>query len=165
VSELCGLGLKNVSLGDGTLKVMGKGNKERVVPIGRHLQRVLWRYINTHRPEPAMPNIALLFLSADGRPLTKDRVEKIIARLGKKAGLGNVRCPLLGPLQNNGGATETRALLCTSPAIDAIIDCGCSGRWLRFSGHTHFTRLQSGGGHLRAHHRQRVDGKHNRRRP
>jgi len=92
VSELCSLRLSNLWLEDGVLKVTGKGNKERLVPIGRQIQRILWRYINRHRPEPAMPNCDFLFLTKDGRPLTKDRVEKIIGHYGKKAGLQGVRC-------------------------------------------------------------------------
>ena len=92
VSELCGLYLSDLWLEDGILKVTGKGNKERLVAIGRQVQRVLWRYISRHRPEPAMPNSDLLFLTKDGRPLTKDRVEKIIAHYGKKAQLRGIRC-------------------------------------------------------------------------
>jgi site-specific recombinase XerD len=92
ISELCCLYLRDLWLEDGILKVMGKGNKERLIPIGKQVQRILWRYINRHRPEPAMSNCDFLFLTRDGRPLTKDRVEKIIARYGKKAGLQGVRC-------------------------------------------------------------------------
>ena len=92
ISELCSLCLSDLWLEDGMLKVMGKGDKERLIPIGRQVQRVLWRYINRHRPEPAVPNCDSLFLTRDGRPLTKDRVEKIIGRYGNKAGLKGVRC-------------------------------------------------------------------------
>ncbi|MEA3442209.1 MAG: tyrosine-type recombinase/integrase, partial [Chloroflexota bacterium] len=60
-------------------------------PIGKQVQRLLWRYINRYRPEP-IANSDFLFLTREGRPLTKDRVEKIIAHYGKKAGLQGVRC-------------------------------------------------------------------------
>ena len=92
VSELCHLKLDNVWLEDGVLKVLGKGNKERLIPIGKQVQRLLWRYINRYRPQPAVPSCNFLFLTRDGRPLTKDRVEKIIASYGKKAGITGVRC-------------------------------------------------------------------------
>jgi len=85
VSELCHLKLDNVWLEDGVLKVLGKGNKERLIPIGKQVQRLLWRYINRYRPEPAGVNCNFLFLTRDGRPLTKDRVEKIMTYYGKKA--------------------------------------------------------------------------------
>jgi len=92
VSELCSLRLVNLWLEDGMLKVMGKGNKERLIPIGRHVQRLLWRYINKHRPEPANANVHFLFLTREGRPLTKDRVEKMLVRCGQRAGIEGVRC-------------------------------------------------------------------------
>jgi site-specific recombinase XerD len=92
VSELCSLKLDNIWLEEGMLKVMGKGNKERLIPIGKYVQRLLWRYINRYRPEPAGVNCNFLFLTRDGRPLTKDRVGKIMACYGKKAGLKGVRC-------------------------------------------------------------------------
>ena len=92
VSELCYLKLDDAWLEDGMLKILGKGNKERLIPIGKQVQRRLWRYINRYRPEPAMPSCNLLFLTREGRPLTKDRVEKILTRYGRKAGLTGVRC-------------------------------------------------------------------------
>jgi site-specific recombinase XerD len=92
VSELCSLRLDNLWLAEGMLKVMGKGNKERIIPIGKQVQRLLWRYINRYRPEPAGVNCNFLFLTRDGKPLTKDRVQKIMAYYGTKAGLKGVRC-------------------------------------------------------------------------
>ncbi len=74
------------------LKVLGKGNKERLIPIGRQVQRLMWRHITRYRPEPANAKFDFLFLTKDGRPLTKDRVEKIMVYYGRKAGLEGVRC-------------------------------------------------------------------------
>jgi len=92
VSELCGVQLSNLWLEDGMLKVLGKGNKERLIPVGKQVQRCLWHYINRCRPEPAGGNCDFLFLTREGRPLTKDRVGKIMAHYGRKAGLKGVRC-------------------------------------------------------------------------
>jgi site-specific recombinase XerD len=92
VSELCSLRLSNLWLDDGMLKVMGKGSKERLIPIGKQVQRILWRYINRYRPEPVMPNSDFLFLTGDGRPLTKDRVDKMMKHYGEKANIAGVRC-------------------------------------------------------------------------
>ena len=44
----------------------------------KQVQRLMWRYINRCRAEPAMANSSFLFLTRDGRPMTKDRVEKIM---------------------------------------------------------------------------------------
>jgi integrase/recombinase XerD len=92
VSELCHLKLSDVALEEGMLKVLGKGNKERLIPIGKQVQRLLWRYISRYRPEPLSANGNILFLNRDGKPLTKERVEKILTRYGRKAGLKGVRC-------------------------------------------------------------------------
>ena len=92
VSELCHLKLDNVWLEEGMLKVLGKGNKERLIPIGKQVQRCLWRYISRFRSEPASANSGFLFLTRDGRPMTKDRVEKIMTYYGKKTELKGVRC-------------------------------------------------------------------------
>lgn len=92
VSELCGLELKNVWLDEGMLKITGKGNKERLIPIGKQLQRILWRYIHGYRPEPACHQFDNLFLTREGQPLSKDRVDKIMSRYGTKAEIAGIRC-------------------------------------------------------------------------
>jgi len=92
VNELTNLKVENVWLEEGLIKVLGKGNKERLVPIGKQIRKMLWRYINQYRPEPARPNLDNLFLTRDGRPLTKNRVDSIMKRYGKMAGLVGTRC-------------------------------------------------------------------------
>jgi integrase/recombinase XerD len=92
VSELINLKIDNVWLDEGLIKVLGKGNKERLVPIGKQIRKLLWRYINQYRPETARPNLDNLFLTRDGRPLTKNRVDSIMKRYGKIAELTGIRC-------------------------------------------------------------------------
>ena len=92
VHELINLEMDNVWLEEGLIKVLGKGNKERLVPIGKQIRKLLWRYITRYRPEPARPNLNNLFLNRDGRPLTKNRVDSIMKRYGKMAGLTGIRC-------------------------------------------------------------------------
>jgi integrase/recombinase XerD len=91
VSELTSLTLKDVRLAEGILKVSGKGKKERLIPIGKASQRILWNYINRYRPEPAKPRYDLVFLTKDGWPLTKNRVQKMMMKYGKKADIKGVR--------------------------------------------------------------------------
>ena len=90
-SELTSLRLTDVNLEGRLLKVWGKGNKERLVPIGAKVQKALWKYLTCYRPEPATPRYEQVFLTRDGCPLTKDRLEAIIERYGKKAGITGVR--------------------------------------------------------------------------
>jgi site-specific recombinase XerD len=90
-SELTGLSLADVNLESRLLKVWGKGSKERLVPIGAKVQKAMWKYLSRHRPEPAIPRYDQVFLTRDGRPLSKDRVEGIVEHYGIKAGITGVR--------------------------------------------------------------------------
>jgi integrase/recombinase XerD len=92
LSELTGLKLTDINLEGKILRVKGKGNKERLVPFGKGVQRLLWRYINYCRPEPALVRIDNLFLTSDGRPLSKNRIESRMKKYGIRAGINGVRC-------------------------------------------------------------------------
>jgi len=91
VSELTGCKMGHLDLENRSLRVWGKGSKERIVPFGRTAQRALWKYVTLYRPEPYVPPQDMLFLTADGRPMTKNRVEAILKAYGKKAGIKGVR--------------------------------------------------------------------------
>ena len=90
-SELTGLRLGDVNLESRLLKVWGKGSKERLVPIGAKVQKAIWKYLSHHRPEPSIPRYDQVFLTRNGRPLSKNRVESIVEHYGKKAGITGVR--------------------------------------------------------------------------
>ncbi len=92
VSELTGLKLDDVDLERRVLKVWGKGAKERMVPFGVRAQRALLFYANFYRPEPAIPLIQEFFLTEAGQPLKKRRVEALVKRYGRKAGITGIRC-------------------------------------------------------------------------
>lgn len=91
VSELTGCRIEDLNLETRCLKVWGKGSKERIVPFGRTTQKALWRYVTFYRPESCLPRQDMLFLTADGRPLTKNRVETILKIYGKRTGIKGVR--------------------------------------------------------------------------
>jgi site-specific recombinase XerD len=90
-SELTGLKVQDVNLQARLFKVWGKGAKERMVPFGRKVQSALWKYLTYYRPEPLIPCYDHVFLTGQGRPLTKDRVEAIVEHYGTKAGISGVR--------------------------------------------------------------------------
>ena len=92
VNELINLMMGNVWLEEGLIKVLGKGDKERLVPIGKQVRKLLWRYINKYRPQPAMPNLDNLFLNREGLPLTKNHLDSLMQRYGRIAELTGVRC-------------------------------------------------------------------------
>jgi integrase/recombinase XerD len=90
-SELTSLKVTDVKLKSRLLKVWGKGSKERLVPIGAKVQKALWKYLTRYRSEPATPHYDHVFLTRDGHPITKDRLEAIVERYGKKASITGVR--------------------------------------------------------------------------
>jgi len=91
VSELTDLKLDDVNLAQRCLKVRGKGNKERIVPIGISVQRAIAKYLTKYRTNPIYPLSDNLFLNRDSIPLTPNRIESIIERYASKAGIQGVR--------------------------------------------------------------------------
>lgn len=88
VSELVGLKLFDLNLEVGFLRVRGKGDKERLVPIGEFAREVLERYLKEARPKLLrFLDEPHLFLNRRGRPLTRQRVWQIIKAYALEAGL------------------------------------------------------------------------------
>jgi integrase/recombinase XerC len=82
VSELVGLTLSQVDFGSGTLRVLGKGNKERVVPFGVPAQRALAKYLEHGRHVLESDDKSeRVFLSTRGRPLGVRSVYQVVAAL------------------------------------------------------------------------------------
>lgn len=92
LGELTSLTMENMDLKNGLLKITGKGNKQRLVPIGRNVRKQLWRYIRLYRPPPLRPLDDFVFLTRDGRKLTNNRVEALMKKYGNRAGITGVRC-------------------------------------------------------------------------
>jgi integrase/recombinase XerD len=69
------------------VRVIGKGNKERVVPVGRHAIEALRRYLARGRPFLDRRNRPELFLNAQGGALTRAGAFLILRKLAEKAGL------------------------------------------------------------------------------
>lgn len=89
VSELCGLGLREVMLEEELLLVLGKGSKERVVPIGGVASRVLAEYLKAGRPQLtriARPTDAV-FLNMRGSRLSRQSVHAICEKYGRVVGI------------------------------------------------------------------------------
>jgi len=93
-SELANITLGNLNPKDGHIKVMGKGAKERVVPIGKYVQMNLWNYIDKVRPQPASPDYNNLFLSQSGKPITLNTIKLLFSRLAKSSGIRRLHAHL-----------------------------------------------------------------------
>jgi integrase/recombinase XerC len=85
VAELCGLDLDDVDLATRTVRVTGKGRKERQVPIGGMAARALETYHSSARPE------LLARSSKTGRASSSDRAAVFLNRRGKRLGPRSVR--------------------------------------------------------------------------
>jgi len=95
VSEVVSLRMENVDLDQGQLSVTGKGNKERVVPIGSNAQKYLQRYIYHFRSEPVFPERDNVFLTSEGKPLTDNSLKLFFTRLKVKTGIERLHAHLL----------------------------------------------------------------------
>jgi len=93
-SELCNILYEDAHIEEGYLKVLGKGNKERVVPIGSLAQKVLWRYVFHFRPDPLGEINEYLFLSLDGKHLGPNSIKLLLKRWGKRAGVPRLHAHL-----------------------------------------------------------------------
>lgn len=96
VSELISVPVKNVDLKMQYLIVMGKGSKERMLPLGRTALRYLERYLNVVRPQllHGKPDAAAeLFVTSWGGGMTRQRVNEIIEEYGAGAGISKKITP------------------------------------------------------------------------
>ena len=88
VSELVGLTLAQASLDMGVVRVLGKGSKERLVPLGEEAISWLKRYLVEVRPALAgNAKSTAVFLTARGGPLTRQAFWALLKRLGARAGI------------------------------------------------------------------------------
>jgi integrase/recombinase XerD len=91
VSEAVGLERSAVDLDGRLVRAVGKGDKERVVPIGRQAVDALRRYLSRGRPFLDRRHRPELFLNAQGGPLTRAGAFLILRRLAVGAGLDPAR--------------------------------------------------------------------------
>ena len=98
ISELVGLDLADVDLDDGIARVIGKGDKERVVPMGRAARTELRTYCGDGRLALRSSRVArrdadAVFLNARGGRLTRQGCWQLVRRAGERAGLGERLSP------------------------------------------------------------------------
>jgi integrase/recombinase XerD len=88
ISELVGLDVDDVDLEEGSVKVMGKGSKERVVPLGRYANRSISAYLTRARPSLARERSgSALFLNQRGGRLTRQGADRVLKMAAHGAGL------------------------------------------------------------------------------
>ncbi len=89
ISELTDARLENLNLDEGVIRVTGKGNKTRLVPVGRKACEAIAVYLQRERPALVGKRTGShVFLSIRGGKLTTVRVWQIIRKLARHAGIG-----------------------------------------------------------------------------
>jgi integrase/recombinase XerD len=88
VSELCGLQMRDLNMELGIVRVVGKGNKHRIVPVGRPAVARVQDYLDSGRPQLLRGRgSAYVFITARGGRLTRQGFWKLLAAHGKRAGI------------------------------------------------------------------------------
>lgn len=94
VSEVASLRIDQVDLKVGFLTVLGKGGKERAVPIGRAAREALGRYLAEERPRLLRGRASpVVFIRPGGHSISRQAIWKLIKRRGKAAGLAGPVSP------------------------------------------------------------------------
>lgn len=88
-SEVVSLQLADLHLEHGFCKCHGKGNKQRVVPLGSKAQEALRQYLSELRPQLCVrdPSAPWVFLSRGGRPLTRITLWLLVKKYARRAGI------------------------------------------------------------------------------
>jgi len=87
-SELSGMRTKDLNLDIGYLRCLGKGNRERVIPIGKIAIAVTSEYLRDLRPRLAKPlSEDFLLLSRTGRPLSRIEIWRLVKKYAVRAGM------------------------------------------------------------------------------
>ncbi len=94
VTELISLKMSNINLEIGCIRTMGKGSKERIVPMGTKAMDSLKEYLTKSRPSfPKKGEFSYIFLNSRGKPMTRQGLWKIIKNYALKAGITKTVTP------------------------------------------------------------------------
>lgn len=93
VSELINLRIYDIDLNQNLLRCTGKGNKERVVPLGRYAVAAIERYLRERKKKWNSDSDYFLFLNRSGRKLSREAVWRIVKKMAKEAGISEKTHP------------------------------------------------------------------------
>jgi integrase/recombinase XerD len=94
VSELCGLKTADIQMEMGCLRCIGKGNKERLVPVGRRALDTVHEYMRKSRPQILGERTSsFLFTSRTGSAMNRIKFWMVLGVYGRKAGLRKALTP------------------------------------------------------------------------
>ncbi len=88
-SELAGLGLSDVNFSLGVVRVLGKGQKERIIPVAGEALAVVREYIERHRSQLiGSEHRRELFLSRSGRPMAREDIFRTVRKYFRRTAQG-----------------------------------------------------------------------------
>ncbi|MDD5591055.1 MAG: site-specific tyrosine recombinase XerD [Dehalococcoidales bacterium] len=90
VSELVSLDLDNVDVEEGSVRCLGKGHKERIIPIHQRAAQAIKEYVKEVRPNLVHREETALFVNARGERLTRQGLWQILKEYARAAGLANI---------------------------------------------------------------------------
>lgn len=88
-SEVSGLRPSDIDLARGTARCVGKGDKQRIVPLGRRAREAVQAYLQNDRPAlvARRPETATVFVARTGRPLSRIALWRVVKQHARAAGL------------------------------------------------------------------------------
>ena len=92
VAELVSMDIVDVDFSNRTIKVTGKGNKQRVVPLGMNTRKFLFRYLSRR---PGCASTDRVFLMSNLEPVTDATLRQMFRKLKKRSGIPRLRAHLL----------------------------------------------------------------------
>lgn len=112
-SEICGLTVRSLSDDSTTIRVMGKGSKERIVPMSEHAQRALERWMGVRHEVVSERTGDALILTARGNPISRRDVARILDDASERVALAGgthphaLRHSFATHLMDNGADTRS----------------------------------------------------------
>lgn len=87
ISELCNMQISNYNSYECIIRLIGKGSKERIIPLGDYAISVLEDYINNYRPKINKKNINSIFINNRGDAISRQFIFKVIKKECLKKGI------------------------------------------------------------------------------
>jgi len=92
ISEVTGIQIADLNLSKHLVKIIGKGQKERLIPFSHFTSKELINYIKHYRPDLCKLESPYLFPVSHGHHVRVNAIQQTIKRLAKKAGLDDIKC-------------------------------------------------------------------------
>jgi integrase/recombinase XerD len=87
VTELCNLKMSDLHLSMGFVQCIGKGNKERIIPLGNHAVEAMEKYLDNSRRKLIKQHHDRVFVNHHGKPLSRQGFWKILKKIASEANI------------------------------------------------------------------------------